>query len=146
MFSGFHVLFGEGWSFPHLRPWRFLRKRSHPWAVWCDGHEHCKLTSLVRGIVWGIVWGPETSSMCCLLNSSFSYIYIYRGPRESRKFRGQDPEFILVNPFFQLELAFLQECDVLSLVLAKEDEAGAPIFWAHSWKKLSCFAEMWSQK
>lgn len=61
----------------HLRPWRFLRKRSHPWAVWCDGHEHCKLTSLVRGIVWGIVWGPETSSMCCLLNSSFSYIYIY---------------------------------------------------------------------
>ena len=66
--------------------------------------------------------------MCCLLNSSFSYIYIYRGPRESRKFRGQDPEFILVNPFFQLELAFLQECDVLSLVLAKEDEAGAPIF------------------
>ena len=101
--------------------------------------------------VWGNSVGPGLLNVLLVKHGSFSYIYIhisiYRGPRESRQFRGQDPEFIFgESGFSSWNLLFCRSAMYSPWFWPKRTRQESLFSEPTVEKKLSCFAEMWSQK
>ncbi len=125
-----------------------VSSRSHSRAVWCNGHEHCKLTSLVRGRHirghYGVVktqveWAPQ-----CACKTVHSLIF---RATERRAFEVKIPLFLFwfwKNNILPVGTWFYRSAMY------------SPWFWPKRTRRhdflssqsdiSSCFAEMWSQK